>query len=106
MRKLLLVTHHPLNEHPREDLSHEAVEIGVALPQLEILPVEQYKGYDNFQHALLVIDTIRLAVEGGDLLEMPTGALLLEEGLTAPGAQQILPEGSEIIDAVLCALEL
>lgn len=68
--------------------------------------MEQHKRNDNFEHALLVIDSIGLAVESGDFLQVPPSAFFLEERFTATGAKQVLAESSELMLCVLCSLEL
>ncbi len=65
MRQLLLIAYCPLNEDLREDFAHEGTEIGVAFPQFEVLLVEQDEGNHYLEHALLIVDTVELAEEGG-----------------------------------------
>lgn len=95
MRQFLFVAHNPLDQNFGEDFPHKGIEISIALPQLKVLFVEENKRNHDFQHPLLIVDPIRLTVESGHELEIMAGAFLLEEGLAASGAEEILPEGPE-----------
>lgn len=70
-----------LGEHPGEVLLHEGVEVGVALPSLKVLPLQQSKWDDYLQQSLLVVYAVLGAVECGDALEQPSGGFLAEVGL-------------------------
>lgn len=87
MRQLFFVAHQPLDQDLREDLAHKSVEVGVTLPQFEVFLMEQHERDHDFQHALLVVYTIRLAVEGCYEFQVVPRALLLEEGLAAAGTE-------------------
>lgn len=105
MGELLLVTHDPLDQDLREDLAHEGVEVGIALPQIEVLPLEEHEGDDDLEETLLVVDIVGLAVECGQVLQTLPGGLFLEEGLAAASPQQVFPEGSMSMDRLLLSLE-
>lgn len=73
MGQLLPVFNGLLGEHSGKVLLHEGVEVGVALPRLKVLPLQQGKRDDHFQQPLLVVYAILDAVECGDAFKQASG---------------------------------
>ncbi len=67
-----------LGENPWEVLLHERVEVGVALPCLEVLPLQQRKRDHHLQQSLLVVYTVLDTVKCGDALQQPPRGFLPE----------------------------
>jgi hypothetical protein len=73
MGKLVLIAESFLAENSRKAFPHEGIEVSIALSCLKIISPKQRKGNDDFKEALLVVNLVVEAVEGGYPFEEHSG---------------------------------
>ncbi len=92
MRQFLSIFYRLLSEHTRKVLLHEGVEVCVALPRLKVLPLQQGKGNDHLEQALLVVHPILNAVKSCDSLEQLSSGWLPEIRLAGSSPRKVFIE--------------